>query len=46
MHEEIFEYRCPVDVNEIVCKSKGQGKGVPVHGHEGVSGTGRAALVV
>jgi len=33
-------------LKKTVCKSKGQGKGVPVHHYEGVSGTGTAALVV
>ena len=46
MHEGIFEYWCPADANEVVCKIKVQGKGVPVHCHEGASGTGTAALTV
>ena len=46
MHEGIFEYWCPADANEIVCIGKGQGKGVPLYCHEGVSDTGTAALVV
>jgi hypothetical protein len=46
MHEGIFDYRCPADPNEVVCKSEGRGKGVPVHYHEGASGTGTATLFV
>ena len=41
-----FENRCPAVANEVVCKGKVQGKGVPVHCHGGTSGTDTAAHVV